>query len=33
MSCFAGMDISTALTAICIVDADRAVVSEATAPE
>ena len=30
MSCFAGLDISTAFTAICIVDADGAVVGEAT---
>ena len=30
MSCFAGLDISMALTAVCIVDGDGAVVSEAT---
>ena len=30
MSCFAGLDISTAFTAICIVDADGVVISETT---
>lgn len=30
MSCFAGLDISTAFTTVCIVDADGEVVSEAT---
>ena len=30
MNCFAGLDISMAFTTVCIVDADGAVVSEAT---